>query len=257
MLISPHKDDPAATTPRHTRARGRRLRRRASVVRPFVLTLPTLAAFFMHCFKYTLFPSQNSSSTVTNRSHIKRDWTCLPMRMDGPFFFWRGYSTSHMQCEFIWTKHTSPGGRADIAYRALDQPGQPGTAAHPLRSGRPRHRQPRSVPLWESLVSHPMSRGAGIRSSRCPRLRKVVADSALAPHRRAERARCFQVIQTGTTTLRIRLDAEPGAIEARVWMELASRLRTYLAPQRIADMTREGASERPAPHPTSDKFRHV
>jgi len=133
----------------------------------------------------------------------------------------------------------------------------PGTAAHPLRSGRPRHRQPRSVPLWESLVSHPMSRGAGIRSSRCPRLRKVVADSALAPHRRAERARCFQVIQTGTTTLRIRLDAEPGAIEARVWMELASRLRTYLAPQRIADMTREGASERPAPHPTSDKFRHV
>ena len=28
------------------------------------------------------------------------------MRMDGPFFFWRGYSTLHLQCEFIWTKHT-------------------------------------------------------------------------------------------------------------------------------------------------------
>lgn len=67
----------------------------------------------------------------------------------------------------------------------------------------------------------------------------------------------FQVIQTGPTTLRIRLDAEPGANEAQVWTELVSRLRTYLATQGIADVTLERASERPTPHPVSGKFRHV
>jgi phenylacetate-CoA ligase len=67
----------------------------------------------------------------------------------------------------------------------------------------------------------------------------------------------FQVIQTGPTALRIRLDADPGANEAQVWTELVSRLRTYLAIQGIADVILERASERPASHQTSGKFRQV
>jgi phenylacetate-CoA ligase len=67
----------------------------------------------------------------------------------------------------------------------------------------------------------------------------------------------FQVIQTGPTTLHIRLDAEPGANEDQVWTELVSRLRSYLAAQGIADVTLAHASERPSPHPASGKLRQV
>ena len=67
----------------------------------------------------------------------------------------------------------------------------------------------------------------------------------------------FQAIQTGPTTLRIRLEAEPGTNEPQVWTELVSRLRSYLATQGIADIIIEHASERPAPHPGSSKFRQV
>lgn len=67
----------------------------------------------------------------------------------------------------------------------------------------------------------------------------------------------FQVIQTRPTTLRVRLAAEPGANEPQVWTKLVSRLRSYLAAQGIADVTIEHASEYPAPHPVSGKFRQV
>jgi hypothetical protein len=42
-----------------------------------------------------------------------------------------------------------------------------------------------------------------------------------------------------------------------IWVELVSRLRAHLAAQGIADVTLEHASEPPAPHPVSGKFRQV
>ncbi len=47
--------------------------------------------------------SQNSSFTVTIRSRIRRNLSCLHMLLDGLFFFWRGYSTWHILCKFIVT----------------------------------------------------------------------------------------------------------------------------------------------------------
>lgn len=67
----------------------------------------------------------------------------------------------------------------------------------------------------------------------------------------------FQAIQTELTTLRIRLETEPGANEIQVWTDLVSRVRTYLSAQGIPYVTLEHASERPAPHPVSGKFRQV
>lgn len=73
----------------------------------------------------------------------------------------------------------------------------------------------------------------------------------------AAEVRRYQLIQTGPTTLRIRLEALPGADEAQVWMALVKRLRVYFSAQGISEVALEHASERPAPHPVSGKFRHV
>jgi phenylacetate-coenzyme A ligase PaaK-like adenylate-forming protein len=70
-------------------------------------------------------------------------------------------------------------------------------------------------------------------------------------------ARRFQAIKTAPETLKIRLEAEPGANDGRVWEAVESRLRGYLADQGLPSVGVERDPEPPRPDPRSGKLRQV
>jgi phenylacetate-coenzyme A ligase PaaK-like adenylate-forming protein len=67
----------------------------------------------------------------------------------------------------------------------------------------------------------------------------------------------YQVIQTGPTTLRVRLEVAREADEEWVWEALAQRLRGYLAAQGLPHVDVVRDSDPPRPDPVSGKFRRV
>jgi phenylacetate-CoA ligase len=69
--------------------------------------------------------------------------------------------------------------------------------------------------------------------------------------------RRFQVIQMGSATLTVRLEAVTAGQEDAVWQVVQARLHTYLTAQGLATVTIERASEPPQRDPRSGKFRHV
>lgn len=66
-----------------------------------------------------------------------------------------------------------------------------------------------------------------------------------------------QLVQTGPRSLQLRLDVEPGTPHEQVWESSLANLGGYLAAQGITGVRLVRAAERPAPSPTSGKFRHV
>lgn len=67
--------------------------------------------------------------------------------------------------------------------------------------------------------------------------------------------RQLQVIQTGPTTLRVRLAASGD--EAAAWDALAGRLRGYLSARGLADIVLERSAEPPRRDSVSGKLREV
>lgn len=67
----------------------------------------------------------------------------------------------------------------------------------------------------------------------------------------------YQIIQTGSSTLRVCLDARPPADRTRIWSLLESRIRAYLTAQKMSSVRLELADEMPAADPRSGKLRQV
>lgn len=67
----------------------------------------------------------------------------------------------------------------------------------------------------------------------------------------------FQILQTGASTLKVRLAPADGIQLEQLWPAVAERLQRYLAEQGLADVHLELASEPPQRHPVSGKFRQV
>jgi hypothetical protein len=66
-----------------------------------------------------------------------------------------------------------------------------------------------------------------------------------------------QIVQTGPSTIRLRLEPEPGPATEEVWADVLGSLRAYLADQGLADVELVRADEPPAQDRTSGKFRQV
>lgn len=66
-----------------------------------------------------------------------------------------------------------------------------------------------------------------------------------------------QIVQTGPSTIRLRLEPEPGTVTEEVWAAVLDNLRAYLADQGLADVEVVRADEPPAQSPTSGKYRQV
>lgn len=66
-----------------------------------------------------------------------------------------------------------------------------------------------------------------------------------------------QVVQTGTSTLSVRLEPEPGADAELVWRHTDARLRRYLADLGLPDVAVLRATEPPETSSRSGKFRQV
>lgn len=69
-------------------------------------------------------------------------------------------------------------------------------------------------------------------------------------------ARC-QLVQTGRSTLQVRLDVTPGFEAERVWRDVTANLGRFLAGQGLANVELVRTREPPARSPRSGKFRHV
>ncbi|MGZ8725011.1 MAG: phenylacetate--CoA ligase family protein [Aeromicrobium sp.] len=77
-----------------------------------------------------------------------------------------------------------------------------------------------------------------------------VVDDTAAVHR-------SQLIQTGPTSIRLRLEAETGADAEQMWRVAAANLNAYLVSQGLADVELVRASEPPQQSVRSGKFRQV
>ena len=66
-----------------------------------------------------------------------------------------------------------------------------------------------------------------------------------------------QIIQTGPSTIRLRLEPEPGTGTEEVWAAVLGNLHAYLAVQGLSDVELVRVDEAPAQSPTSGKFRQV
>ncbi len=66
-----------------------------------------------------------------------------------------------------------------------------------------------------------------------------------------------QLIQTAPTTIRLRLQPEPGVDIEHVWRDVTARLNTYLAGQGLANVSLVRASEPPEQSARGGKFRQV
>lgn len=73
----------------------------------------------------------------------------------------------------------------------------------------------------------------------------------------AQGVRRGQLIQTGPSAIRLRLEPEPGTRTEEVWAAVLGNLHAYLADQGLADVELVRADEAPAQSPTSGKFRQV
>jgi phenylacetate-coenzyme A ligase PaaK-like adenylate-forming protein len=69
--------------------------------------------------------------------------------------------------------------------------------------------------------------------------------------------RRYQVIQTASDTLRIRLEAAPGRTEAAIWPAVVRDMQAYLDAHGATRIRIERDLVPPTPHPVSGKFRHV
>jgi phenylacetate-CoA ligase len=66
-----------------------------------------------------------------------------------------------------------------------------------------------------------------------------------------------QITQTAPDALVVRLEATPGADQAKAWAEMKRRLRAYLAAQGVSAISLTLAEEPPQQEPTGGKFRQV
>lgn len=66
-----------------------------------------------------------------------------------------------------------------------------------------------------------------------------------------------QLIQTGPSAIRVRLERKPGADEEKVWRDVAANLSAYLAQQRVANVEIVRANEPPEQSARFGKFRQV
>jgi phenylacetate-CoA ligase len=66
-----------------------------------------------------------------------------------------------------------------------------------------------------------------------------------------------QVVQTGPSTLRLRLEPERGARDEDVWTAVLGNVRAYLVAQGVSNVDLVRAPEPPVQNPTSGKFRQV
>lgn len=66
-----------------------------------------------------------------------------------------------------------------------------------------------------------------------------------------------QLLQTGPSTIRVRLERKPGVDEEKVWRDVAANLSAYLAQQRVANVDIVRASEPPEQSAKFGKFRQV
>jgi hypothetical protein len=66
-----------------------------------------------------------------------------------------------------------------------------------------------------------------------------------------------QLVQTGSSTIRVRLERKSGVDEEEVWRDVAANLSAYLAQQRVANVSIVRASEPPEQNARFGKFRQV
>lgn len=66
-----------------------------------------------------------------------------------------------------------------------------------------------------------------------------------------------QLIQTGPTIIRLRLEPKPDVDGEQVWRDVATNLEAYLVNQRLANVDLVRASEPPEQSARSGKFRQV
>ena len=69
--------------------------------------------------------------------------------------------------------------------------------------------------------------------------------------------RRFQIVQTGETRLRLRLEIEPGASAPVVWEKATGRLREFLAERSLTEVQIELSPDPPGIDPRSGKFRRI
>lgn len=67
----------------------------------------------------------------------------------------------------------------------------------------------------------------------------------------------FQLIQTGTQALKIRLGVSIEADSSQIWQTVIDHLRAYLDSQGLSSVMLERSDECPQQHAASGKFRHV
>lgn len=67
----------------------------------------------------------------------------------------------------------------------------------------------------------------------------------------------FQIIQTGPSTLKIRMETNPDAPRIKTWNAVNSEMRKFLREQGLSDIDVQLAEELPIRDPRSGKFRHV
>lgn len=66
-----------------------------------------------------------------------------------------------------------------------------------------------------------------------------------------------QLVQTGPSTIRVRLERRPGVDEEQVWRDVVANLSAYLAQQRLANVDIVRASEPPEQRARFGKYRQV
>lgn len=67
----------------------------------------------------------------------------------------------------------------------------------------------------------------------------------------------FQLVQTSSTTLSVRLETAPNADQAQVWQSVVHCLEGYLASQGLASVRIKRSADSPRQNAISGKFRHV
>jgi phenylacetate-coenzyme A ligase PaaK-like adenylate-forming protein len=73
----------------------------------------------------------------------------------------------------------------------------------------------------------------------------------------AQGVRRGQIVQTGPSAVRVRLEPESGVRSEEVWAAVLGNIRAYLAAQGLANVELVRAPEPPAQNPASGKFRQV
>jgi phenylacetate-CoA ligase len=174
-----------------------------------------------------------------NRLHLNADWVLLEP-VDADYKPVPRGEVAHTTLITNLANHTQPLIRYELGDRtAIDAAPCPcGSALPAIRVDGRR----------DELLTFTLDTGTTVRISPVPLA--IVVETTPGVFR-------YQLIQTGPTTLHVRLEAMPGINAGDVWQAVAGNLERYLAAQGAPAIAIIPAGEPPQRDPRTGKFRHV